>query len=181
MVKKKKIKKIYPKTHYLRPINELVLFERASKIIESCKQRAKDADFFTCRQTALMYWKIGKYLALTKTNYRGRRAGYGQHIFSNLSKKLVKKHGKSFMEENLYRMKQCARMFPDKKLITALTRRLTWSHFCELIRVKDTDARLYYANDAFDRYLSSRELRSEIIQKVYELEYEQQETESVMA
>jgi hypothetical protein len=38
-----------------------------------------------------------------------KRAAYGKKIFSTLSRKLIEKYGKSFCEENLYRMTQFAK------------------------------------------------------------------------
>jgi predicted nuclease of restriction endonuclease-like (RecB) superfamily len=97
-----------------------------------------------------------------------KRAEYGKKIFSTLSRKLVEKYGKSFQQENLYRMAQFSNVFSDSEIVATLAQQLSWSHFCELIRLKNDEARLYYANDAATRRFGVRELRRQISRKAYE-------------
>jgi predicted nuclease of restriction endonuclease-like (RecB) superfamily len=65
-------------------------------------------------------------------------------------------------------MTQFATSFTDAENLPTLAAVLSWSHFCELIRVKADEARLYYANDASKRHYGVRELRSQISRKAYE-------------
>jgi predicted nuclease of restriction endonuclease-like (RecB) superfamily len=65
-------------------------------------------------------------------------------------------------------MVQFARLFSDIEIVTPLATQLSWTHFCELIRIKTEEARLYYANDAATRHLSKMELRRQISRKAYE-------------
>ena len=113
-----------------------------------------------------MYWEIGRYINSVVLD--GKRAEYGKKIFSPLARKLVERYGKSFQEENLYRMAQLAKLFPDIEIVSALATQLSWTHFCELIRIKTEEARLYYANEAAQRHLSTKELRRQISRKAYE-------------
>ena len=53
-----------------------------------------------------------------------KRAPYGKKIFSTLSRKLTERYGKSFQEENLYRMTQFAEDFPKKKIVSTLSTQL---------------------------------------------------------
>jgi predicted nuclease of restriction endonuclease-like (RecB) superfamily len=65
-------------------------------------------------------------------------------------------------------MTQFAEQFADFEIVTPLASKLSWTHFCVLIRVKTADARLYYAGDAAVRNYGVRELRHQISRKAYE-------------
>ncbi|MDR1147509.1 MAG: DUF1016 N-terminal domain-containing protein, partial [Spirochaetaceae bacterium] len=96
------------------------------------------------------------------------RAEYGKRIFPTLSGKLVLRYGNSFNKNNLYRMCHFAHLFPEKSNISKLSGKLTWSHFSEIIQVKDEQARIFYAGYAAEQQLGVRELRHAISRKVYE-------------
>jgi len=113
-----------------------------------------------------MFWEVGGYI--NSVILDGRRAEYGKKILTALSSKLVGKYGNSFSERNLYRMTSFAELFSDIKILTAMSSKLSWSHFVELLRLKSVEARLFYAQDAADRNLGIRELRHQISRKAYE-------------
>ena len=144
-------------------IDENSLFARVAEIIENRKTRA---GAYANREVTLMYWEIGRYI--NSVVLEGERAEYGKEIFSTLSRKLVKQYGRSFQKENLYRMTQLAKLFSDSEIVSTLSTQLSWSHFCELIRLKTEEARTYYANDAASRRLGVHELRRQISRKAYE-------------
>jgi len=144
-------------------IDEISLFDCVAEIIEARKFRA---GAYANREVTLMYWEIGRYINSVVLD--GGRAEYGKRIFSSLARKLVDEYGKSFQEENLYRMTQLANLFPDIEIVSALATQLSWTHFCELIRIKTEEARLYYANEAVQCHFSTRELRRQISRKAYE-------------
>jgi predicted nuclease of restriction endonuclease-like (RecB) superfamily len=145
------------------PVNESVLFENISRIIED---RRAAAAAYANREVNLMFWEIGRYINSTILDFK--RAAYGKKIFSTLSRKLIEKYGKSFHEENLYRMAQFANVFGDATIFEKLLTDLSWSHICELIRIKNEQARIYYAKDAAERHLGVRELRNQIARKTFE-------------
>lgn len=61
-----------------------------------------------------------------------------------------------------------AESFKDTDILTTLSSKLSWSHFAELLRIKSTPARMYYAEDAAERNLGVHELRRQISRKAYE-------------
>jgi predicted nuclease of restriction endonuclease-like (RecB) superfamily len=144
-------------------IDETALFERVATIIENRKSRAAA---YVNSEITLMYWEVGKYIGSVLLG--GERAKYGKQIFSTLSRNLIQNYGKNFERENLYRMTQFATLFPDMEIVSSFSQWLSWSHFCELIRLKSEEARIYYANDAGARRLGVRELRRQISRKAYE-------------
>ena len=156
-------KKEIAKASASKIIDEIVLFKQVSAIIENRKHRAVSS---ANSEITMMYWEVGKYIGSVILDFK--RADYGKKIFSTLSRKLVEQYGKPFQEENLYRMTQFANIYLDIETVATLSLQLSWSHFCELIRIKTEDARLYYANDAIKRQLGVRELRQQISRKTYE-------------
>jgi hypothetical protein len=119
-------------------IDETTLFERVSTIIENRKSRAYA---HANQETTLMFWEIGGYINSVVLN--NKRAEYGKRILTALSSKLVERYGESFSERNLYRMTAFAEIFSDVEILTALSSKLSWSHFMELLRLKTPEARLF--------------------------------------
>jgi len=142
---------------------ENVMFSKVSQIIEKRKFNAASA---ANSQTVLMFWEIGSYINSVILGME--RAEYGKKILSTVSTKLVENYGNPFVEANLYRMKRFATVFCDINAIANFIPFLSWSHFCEIMRIKDEQARLYYAKDAAERQLGIRELRQQIARKPFE-------------
>jgi predicted nuclease of restriction endonuclease-like (RecB) superfamily len=67
-----------------------------------------------------------------------------------------------------YKKAQFSERFADFQILSPLATKLSWSHFCELIRVKTNEARMYYAEDAAARGYGAKELRRLISRKGYE-------------
>ena len=137
-------------------IDEVELFQRISEIIENRKARA---GAYANREIALMYWEVG--IHINSVVLDGGRAAYGKNILSTLSTKLLEVYGNSFYVENIYRMMRFAKVFADFEILSTPSTKLSWSHFCEIMRVKTDEGRLFYANDAVERnfLFYSRELR----------------------
>ena len=156
--------KLAKQNENIQPVNdENQVFSSISYIIENRKFRAVSS---ANSQVIAMFWEIGKYINLNILE--DARADYGKRILSTVSTKLVAQYGKSFVEANLYRMKRFAAVFPEIDAISNFTPFLSWSHFCEIMRIKDEQARLFYSQDAVTRQLGIRELRQTIARKTYE-------------
>lgn len=63
---------------------------------------------------------------------------------------------------------QFAEEFPDLEIVSPVATQLSWSHFVELLPVKDGKARLFYAREAAERNWGKRELRRSIERREYE-------------
>ena len=130
--------------------NKLIDNEIYSKIKDYSKERYK----------VITYFEIGRLL----TEAGGR---YGDNIIDEYSKKLVVEVGKKYNRRTLFRMKQFYNMFSDEK-VSPLATQLTWSHYSELLSIKDENELIYYINIAYERNLSKRELREKIKNKEYQ-------------
>jgi predicted nuclease of restriction endonuclease-like (RecB) superfamily len=139
------------------------LYLQVSAIIERRKYNAMS---YANSEVVLMFWDIGRQI--NAVVFAGGRGEYGKKILSELSTKLVSAHGQAFSERNLYRIGQFAAQFPDENILSALSTKLSWSHFVELLSVKSDEQRLFYARDAASRQYGIRELRNQIARKAFE-------------
>ena len=144
-------------------IDEVALFEHVSSIIVNRKIRA---GAYANREIALMYWEVGVHINSVVLD--GGRASYGKNILSTLSTKLMEEYGKSFYIENIYRMMRFAKVFIDFEILSTASTKLSWSHFCEIMRIKTEEGRLFYVSDAAERNLGVHALRKEISRKAFE-------------
>ena len=89
-------------------IDEAVLFERVSAIIDNRKFRAQAV---ANSEGTLMFWEVGQYV--NSVVLKAKRAAYGKQIVATLSLQLQEKYGNSFELTNLHRMMRFAERFPD--------------------------------------------------------------------
>lgn len=133
--------------------------EIKNKIIDN-EVYSRIKDYSKERHKVITYFEIGKLL-----NEAGGK--YGDNIIDEYSKKLVIEVGKKYNRRTLFRMKQFYNMFKDEK-VSPLATQLTWSHYSELLSIKDINKLTYYINVAINNNLSKRELRERIKSNEYE-------------
>lgn len=105
----------------------------------------------------LLYWHIGQ--RIRNEVLHGERAAYGEQIVSALSRQLELEYGRGFSGKNLRHMVRFAEAYPDAEIVSALSRQLAWSHFLELIYLKDPLKRDFYAQLCAQERWSVRLLR----------------------
>ena len=108
----------------------------------------------------MIYWKIGQ--RIHQDILDGKRAEYGKEILPTLSAKLVPEFGNGFSVPNLSRMMKIAEWFSDPKILSTLSKELSWSHFVEIIPLKDSLQRDFYAEMCRIERWSVRQLRQKI-------------------
>jgi predicted nuclease of restriction endonuclease-like (RecB) superfamily len=114
----------------------------------------------------LLYWQIGHRIRLDIL--RERRAGYGERIVYALSAQLAAEFGSGFSEKSLRRMVQFAEEFPKEQIVATLSRQLGWSHFIEIIPLKDGLQREFYCEMCRCERWSVRQLRGKIDGMLFE-------------
>ena len=121
---------------------------------------SKVKDYSKERHKVITYFEIGKLL----TEAGGK---YGDNIIDEYSKKLVQEVGKKYNKRTLFRMRQFYNVFSDEKVSTMSTQ-LSWSHYTELLPIKDISQLLYYLNVCISENIDVRTLREKIKLKEYE-------------
>ena len=114
----------------------------------------------------ILYWQIGS--RIRQDILKEKRADYGKEIISTLSIQLVKEFGNGFSRPNLFRMVRFAEVFPEGNIVSTLSRQLSWSHFVEIIPLKDDLQRDFYAEMCRMERWSVRTLRKKIDGMLYE-------------
>lgn len=113
-----------------------------------------------------LYWQVGT--RIRTEILKNQRADYGKQICSTLSIKLTAEFGKGFSHPNLAKMLVFAELFPDPQILLTLSRKLSWSHFVELLRLRDELKREFYAEMCRVEDWSVRMLRDKINGMLYE-------------
>ena len=126
--------------------------------------RAHVASAANSAQT-LLYWQVGE--RIRREVLGEARADYGEQIVSTLSTQLVRAYGQSFGLRSLRRMVQFSEAFPDAQIVATLSRELSWSHFIEILPLKQPLERDFYAEMCRIERWSVRTLRERIGSQLY--------------
>ena len=143
----------------------------------------------------LRNWQLGERIA--RENLDGaERAEYGKKIITELSRDLTNKYGKGFDRISLYNYLKFYRCFPEivgavsqqSQIVGAVSQQsenvaalrpqfgilysanpklLPWTHYRELIRVEDAEAREWYEQEALREMWSTRTLHRNISSQYY--------------
>ena len=110
------------------------------------------------------YWNIGRIICEYEQTMP-ERADYGKQTLKELSKELTKEFGKGFSRANLYNMRL---FYQSYEKIQTVSGKLSWSHYCELLSISDTDKRRFYEKETINSRWSVRELRRQIDSSLFE-------------
>ena len=117
-------------------------------------------DYSKERNTVITYFEIGRLLAIAGGKY-------GEGIIKKYSEKLVNELGKKYNVRTLRRIRQFYLVIGDK-IWSPVATNLTWSHYSELLPLKDINEINYYIKITSEQCLSKRELREKIKNKEYQ-------------
>lgn len=123
------------------------------------KRRVLEENYDTLRN----YWEIGKLLVEAQGG--SNKAKYGNELIKKWSILYTKNYGRGYNKSNLFKFRQFYLTFP---IISTVWRQLTWSHFREVLIIKDECERNYYLNLCVERNLSVRRLQEEIKSNSFE-------------
>ena len=137
--------------NYYREIKQELINNEITKKVKDYSKNRSDLN---------TYYNVGRLLAEAGKHY-------GEGIIKEYSKKLTSELGKGYTFTSLTRMKNFYLMFKDEK-VAPLAQFLTWSHYIELLPLKDTNKINYYIKITINQNLSKRQLRERIKNKEYE-------------
>lgn len=121
---------------------------------------SKVKDYSKERNTVITYFEIGRLL-----NEAGGK--YGDNIIDEYSKKLATEVGKKYNRRTLFRIRQFYILFCDEK-VSQLATQLSWSHYVELLPLKNIDEIRYYIKICKEQAIGRNLLREKIKNKEYE-------------
>ena len=106
------------------------------------------------------YYNVGKLIVEAQGGEE--RAKYGNQLIKDYSKKLIGEFKNSkYSERNLMNMKKFYLVFKNEK-VNALRSQLSWTHYRELLTIKNFDEIIYYIDICIKQNLSYRELKKKI-------------------
>ena len=118
----------------------------------------KVKDYSKNRSDLTTYYNIGKLLSKADKQY-------GKGIIKEYSLKLTEEFGKKYTTSLLYKIKQFYYIYQK---VPTLSGNLTWSHWYELLSIKDINKIMYYVKQCEINNLDVRSLRKKIKNKEYE-------------
>ena len=90
-----------------------------------------------------VYWNIGRVI-VSNENEHNNRLEYGKEVLKELSDELTKYLGKGYSVSNLKYMRIFYKAYPN---FDKINQKLSWSHYMELMIIKDIDKRNFYEKD----------------------------------
>lgn len=132
-------------------------------LVQSARQRLATAANATY---TLLCWQIGR--RLLRDNLQAGRAAYGKQILATVSQGLTTEFGAGFNYTALTRMARFAEWMTDERILATLSQTLSWSHFVELLPIKDPLARDFYAELCRIERWDVRTLRQKISGMLYQ-------------
>ena len=137
------------------------IIEQIKSLLESARQKVATEVNSTL---IITYWQIGKIIVEDEQQHESR-AEYGKQTLKTLSKVLTAEYGKGFSRSNLQNMRQFYLSYPKCQSVTG---KLSWTHYCELLLISDTQKRSFYEKECVNARWSVRELKRQIDSSLFE-------------
>ena len=148
--------------------NKLIISNEMSLVVQEVKSILNTARNNVARQVnnelLNTYWNIGRIICEYEQS-DAARADYGKQTLRALSKELTKEFGKGFSVSNIQFMR---RFYQNYQIQQTASVKLSWSHYCELLSISDTDKRSFYEKEANNSGWSVRELKRQIESSLFE-------------
>ena len=142
------------KINYYNEIKETLIKNEIYKKVKDYSKNKSDLN---------AYFEVGRLIVEAQGGEK--RAKYGNKLIKEYSEKLTNELGKGFTVSNLRKMRQFYLLFRKR---STLSSELTWSHYTELLKIKNINEVKYYIYITDKQNLSVRELREKIKSNEYE-------------
>ena len=126
------------------------------------------------------YWQVGR-LIVEHEQAGAARAAYGAQVLQALAERLAAEFGPGFSASNLRNFRQFFQTYAFDEICDTPCRELSWSHFRQLMRVPDPDARAWYAREAVGQTWSVAALARQIATLYYQRLLSSQDQAGVQA
>jgi predicted nuclease of restriction endonuclease-like (RecB) superfamily len=126
----------------------------------------------------LLNWMIGK--RIDEEFFDSQRATYGDKILENIAKQLSLEYGRGYGKINLSRMLKFSRIFPNREIVSTLSKQLSWSHFVMVCAIDETLKREFYTEMCRVQHWSVRDFKRQIDSMLYERTAISKEPEAII-
>ncbi|MDO9576667.1 MAG: PDDEXK nuclease domain-containing protein [Candidatus Cloacimonadales bacterium] len=137
------------------------LIEEIHNLVKNSRNRIK-ANINT--ELLVTYWNIGKVIIEKETNSNVDDQT-SRKIILQISKILTERLGKGFSRANLFNMRK---LYLHYSRVQTLSGHLSWSKYCELLMISDSNKRAFYEKECQNANWSVRELKRQIDSSLFE-------------
>ena len=139
----------------------------ADLLIEARKRAKRQID----NVMVVTYYEVGRRIVERELQGQ-KRAQYGKRILAGLAEYLSKIEEKSFSADNLKLMRRFYSVYSQNQigesLIPQFTSNVSWTHFIQLMRIKNPDERRFYEIETANNGWTIRELQRQYHGSLYE-------------
>ena len=146
-----------------KPQNTNILFSEIKQLIDEARQTIA---VVVNAETTKLYWNIGE--RINKDILKDKRAEYGKEIIKSLSRNLTEEFGKGWSEKQLRHCLRIAETFPEKEILYAMSRQLSWTHLRTIMYLKDELRREFYIEMTRIENWNTRTLSEKIDSMLFE-------------
>ncbi len=140
-------------------------YDQIKGLLISNEVYKKVKDYSKNKSDVETYYNVGKLIIEAQGGEK--RAKYGDGLIKEYSQRLIiELNDKKYSYRNLMNMRKFYLLFRDKK-VNALRSQLSWSHYRELLSIKNFDEIIYYINLAISNSFGYRELATRIKNNEY--------------
>lgn len=141
--------------------NNIKMINEIRNIILASRQKV----IYQVNDAMLMaYWNVGKIIVENEQN-GNIKAEYGKQVIREVSRELRKTLGTGFSVSNLFNMRKFYITYPKFQTVSRI---LSWSHYCELLSIVNTDERKFYERECINSNWSVRELKRQLESCLFE-------------
>ncbi len=147
-----------------------VAIEVSDHLLSDLRKLINQARSHVARQVntnlVILNWHIGK--RISKEILREKRGEYGKQIVERIAKQLSKEYGRGYSRTILFDMVHFAEVFPNIGIVHSLSGQLGWTHFRQIIYLKDELRREFYSEICRLERWSVRTLQKKIEGMLFE-------------
>lgn len=145
----------------MNEFEENIYTDIKKELIQSVIDKKID-NYFTNKNELMHYYNVGKMIVDAQGGEE--RAKYGDELIKKYSERLTKELNKGYS----YRSLNLMRKFYLFQKVQPVAAQLSWSHYIELLSIKDVNEINYYINASINQNLSRNKLREKIKSQEYQ-------------
>ena len=161
-------KKQLTSTEKNAPTGEIDFFKSIAELIRQARRNLEKSVNFAM---VLTYYDIGRQI-VEKEQKGEKRAEYGKSVLERLSIYLTAEIGKGYSVENLKLMRRFYSVYSGGEIgqsaITQFNSDISWTHYIQLMRIKDINERRFYEKEIADNGWTFREFERQYNASLYE-------------
>jgi predicted nuclease of restriction endonuclease-like (RecB) superfamily len=149
-------------------LDDLEFFQSIAELILQARQGLEKAV-----NTAMVvtYYEIGRRI-IEKEQQGSKRAQYGKRVLHSLSEYLTANLGKGYSADNLRLMRQFYLVYSGDEIsetpFPKFNPNVSWSHYIQLMRIKNLDERSFYEIEIANNNWSLKEFERQFDASLYE-------------